>query len=47
MPAQRNRPKRDNFNTAASLPFQLRLEDFEIAIQDVYELFFDGNSFPT
>jgi hypothetical protein len=30
-PAQRNRPKRENFNGAASLPFQLRLEDFEIA----------------
>jgi hypothetical protein len=31
MPAHRNRPKRENFNKAASLPFQLRLEDFEIA----------------
>jgi hypothetical protein len=47
MPAQRSWPQRDNFNTAASLPFQLRLEDFQIALQDVYELFFDGNSFPT
>ncbi len=47
MPAQRNRPKRENFNAAASLPFQLRLKDFEIAMQDVYELFFDGNSVPT
>jgi hypothetical protein len=38
MSPQRNRPKRDNFNTAASLPFQLRLEDFEIAMQDVYDV---------
>lgn len=44
MPAQRNRPKRENFNKAASLPFQLRLEDFEIAMQDVYDLFSDVNS---
>src|SRR5438874_7824144 len=44
MPAQRNRPKRANFNSAASLPFQLRLEDFEIAMQDVYDLFYDVNT---
>lgn len=44
MPAQRNRPKRDNFNRAASLPFQLRLEDFEIAMQDVYDLLYDINT---
>ncbi len=44
MPAQRNRPKRENFNQAAQLPFELRLQDFEIAMQDVYDLFFDVNS---
>lgn len=44
MPAERNRPKRANFNAAAQLPFQLRLEDFEIAMQDVYDLFYDVNS---
>jgi len=44
MPAQRNRPKRECFNLHASLPFQLRLEDFEIAMQDVYDLFYDVNS---
>jgi hypothetical protein len=47
MPAQRNRPKRDYFNANASLPFQLRLEDFEIAMQDVYDLFYDVNYLPT
>ncbi len=44
MPAERNRPKRENFNTSARLPFQLRPEDFEIAMQDVYDLFFDVNT---
>lgn len=44
MPAERNRPKRENFNEAALLPFQLRLKDFEIAMQDVYDLFYDVNS---
>lgn len=44
MPADRNRPKRENFNESAQLPFQLRLEDFAIAMQDVYDLFFDLNS---
>ena len=44
MPAKRNRPKRDNFNSGAELPYVLRLQDFEIAMQDVYDLFFDVNS---
>ncbi|HEX4632086.1 MAG TPA: hypothetical protein VH188_14095 [Chthoniobacterales bacterium] len=44
MPAERNRPNRENFNQQAMLPFQLRLEDFEIAMQDVYDLFYDVNS---
>lgn len=44
MPAARNRPKRNNSNQEAQLPFQLRLEDFEIAMQDVYDLFYDVNS---
>jgi len=32
------------FNQSATLPFQLRLEDFEIAMQDVYDLFHDVNT---
>ncbi len=44
MPAERNRPKRDCFNRNRSLPFQLRIEDFEIAMQDVYDLFYDVNT---
>ena len=43
MPAKRNRPKRDCFNANTNLPFQLRLEDFELAMQDVYDLFYDVN----
>jgi len=44
MPIRRNRPKPEHFNRGANLPFQLRLEDFEIAMQDVYDLFFDVNT---
>lgn len=44
MPAERNRPKRENFNPNAKLPYELRIQDFEIAMQDVYDLFFDLNS---
>jgi hypothetical protein len=44
MPAERNRPKRENVNALAQLPFQLRREDFEIAMQDVYDLFYDVNT---
>jgi len=44
MSIRRNRPKLDNFNRNAELPFQLRLKDFEIAMQDVYDLFFDVNT---
>jgi hypothetical protein len=44
MPAERNRPKRDCFNRNLRLPFQLRVEDFEIAMQDVYDLFYDVNT---
>jgi hypothetical protein len=44
MPIRRNQPKPGNFNRNAELPFQLRLEDFEIAMQDIYDLFFDVNS---
>ena len=44
MPAERNRPKHESFNQSAQLPYELRLQDFEIAMQDVYDLFFDVNS---
>lgn len=44
MPAERNRPIRDAFNLAAQLPYELRIQEFEMAMQDVYDLFFDVNS---
>lgn len=31
------------FNPAPLLPFELRLKDFELAMQDVYDFFFDVN----
>lgn len=39
----RNQPDTSRFNERAILPFQLRLKDFEIAMQDVYDFFFDVN----
>jgi hypothetical protein len=45
MAIQRNRPHPEYFNPAASFPFELRLEDFAMAMQDVYDFFFDVNSF--
>ncbi len=45
MPIERHRPKPECFNTAAKLPFELRIEDFSLAMQDVYDFFFDVNSF--
>lgn len=32
-----------NFNSNATLPYELRLKDFELAMQDVYDLFYDIN----
>ncbi len=32
------------FNTRAKLPFQLRIADFQMAMQDVYDFFFDVNT---
>ncbi|MDQ3624732.1 MAG: hypothetical protein M3463_19995 [Verrucomicrobiota bacterium] len=45
MPINRQRPNAEFFNLSASLPFELRVEDFSIAMQDVYDFFFDVNSF--
>jgi len=32
------------FNSAAVLPYQLRLQDFQMAMQDVYDFLYDVNS---
>lgn len=39
---ERETVKRD-FNPAAVLPYELRLADFEMAMQDVYDFFYDVN----
>ena len=44
MPIERNTVERSKLNTAAELPYELRLEDFQMAMQDVYDFFFDVNS---
>jgi hypothetical protein len=33
----------EKFNHGAQLPYQLRLADFQIAMQDVYDFFYDVN----
>jgi len=45
MPFERQRPAPGAFNSALAMPFELRLEDFSLAMQDVYDFFFDVNSF--
>lgn len=37
------RPDPTKFNPAAQLPFNLRIDDFRMAMQDVYDFFFDVN----
>ncbi len=41
---KRNTIDRGHFNQNAELPFQLRLKDFEVAIEDIYDFFYDVNS---
>lgn len=41
---QRNALDPKKFNTTAELPFELRLDDFRAAAQDVYDFFHDVNS---
>lgn len=43
MPLTRNTVNREGFNPALSLPYELRTEDFSLAIADVYDFFFDVN----
>jgi len=45
MPIERRRPDSKFFNAATTLPFELRMEDFSLAMQDIYDFFFDVNSF--
>ncbi len=45
MPIERNIVERTKFNKLAQPPYELRLRDFEMAMQDVYDFFFDVNSY--
>lgn len=36
-------PDRTKFNKDATLPYQLRTEDFALALQDIYDFFYDVN----
>jgi hypothetical protein len=42
-PIIRNEADPKKFNHGTALPFQLRLKDFEMAMQDVYDFFYDVN----
>jgi hypothetical protein len=44
MPLARKAVDPTKFNQAATLPFELRLHDFQLAMQDVYDFFYDVNS---
>ena len=43
MQIARNKIDTAKLNTSAVLPFELRLEDFQLAMQDVYDFFHDVN----
>lgn len=44
MPIVRNKVQMDNFNKDLVLPYELRIQDFELAMQDVYDFFYDVNA---
>lgn len=44
MPLSRAEPDPAAFNPNAVLPYNLRLKDFELAVQDVYDFFYDVNA---
>jgi hypothetical protein len=44
MPVSKSVPDASGFNRSLPLPFNLRIEDFSIAMQDVYDFFYDVNS---
>ena len=44
MPITRSQVDRNSFNLAYQFPYELRISDFDSAMQDVYDFFFDVNS---
>ena len=47
MPIVRNKVETNSFNRELELPYELRLQDFELAMQDVYDFFYDVNAYLT
>ena len=45
MTIQRSEVNVTRFNGDATLPYELRLQDFQMAMQDVYDFFYDVNSY--
>ena len=43
MSLRRNQINPQFFNREATLPFELRLKDFDLAMQDIYDFFYDIN----
>lgn len=43
MPVSKNIVSLDGFHQAVVLPYNLRLHDFQMAMQDVYDFFYDVN----
>ena len=43
MPIARNVVDPEGFNHELELPFQLRIDDFRLALTDVYDFFYDVN----
>jgi hypothetical protein len=41
----RNEVDSTKFNQNAALPYELRPQDFQMAMQDVYDFFFDVDSY--
>lgn len=44
MPIARNEVDFSKFNPGAEFPFELRVQDFQMAMRDVYDFFYDVNS---
>lgn len=44
MPIERNTVPTEGLNPSAVLPYELRLQDFQMAMQDVYDFYYDVNT---
>jgi hypothetical protein len=44
MPIERKLVQLDKFNPKAIYPYELRMQDFQMAMQDVYDFFYDVNT---